>query len=309
MLAQKNMLNRLLIVTILILCSFTFFGQQKQETDYLAILKRAGKYDTNDHRDIPAFTYQSSHNTNLVALRKNFNLDSIAGFGNEASRLLNLLHWVHNTVSHDGVHDSGIKNINANAIVTAARTKHLGVSCGELATTLNDCYLAMGWDSRKIYCFPKDSLGNDNDSHVINVVYLSSKNKWIWVDPTNDAYVMDEKGELLSIEEVRERLITNKPLIVNPDANCNRNSSMTKDYYLDIYMAKNLYRFYCPLNSEFDYETLGRDKKVIYINLLPLDYQKKEPFKTEDYYPDLKTTKIKYYIYNPDLFWQAPSHE
>ena len=32
--------------------------------------------------------------------------------------------------------------------------------------------------------------------------------KWLWIDPTFDAYVMNEKGELLSIEEVRERLIS-----------------------------------------------------------------------------------------------------
>jgi len=215
------MTNKLLTISLLLFYSIPLFGQPKEGVNYLAILKNASKYSTGDNGQFPKFTYESSHAPALVALRKDFNLDSIAGFGNEISRLLNLLHWVHNTVSHDGQHESGIKNTNANEIVTAARTKHIGVSCGELATTLNDCYLAMGWKSRKIYCFPKDSLKDDHDSHVINVVYLSSKNKWIWVDPTNDAYVMDEKGELLSIKEVRERLILDKPLIVNPDANWN----------------------------------------------------------------------------------------
>jgi len=278
-------------------------------SSFLNLLKRASRYNLDDKREIPNFTYQTSGHTSLVALRKSFGLDSIAGFGNETSRVLNLLHWVHNTVNHDGQHDSGIQNINADAILKAAKTKHMGVSCGELATTLNDCYLSMGWAARKIYCFPKDSLGNDHDSHVINVVYLSSKKKWIWVDPTNDAYVMDEKGEPLSIKEVRERLIANKPLIINPDANWNHKSSVTQDYYLDIYMAKNLYRFSCPLNSEYDCETRGSDKKIVYINLWPLDYPKKEPFKTEDYHPDLKTTFINYYIYNPDIFWQTPRND
>lgn len=277
---------------------------------YLDILKRASKYSLDDKREIPVFTYQSSRDSNLVALRKTFNLDSIAGFGNDISKVLNLLHWVHNTVRHDGQHESGIKNINAYAIVNAARARHIGVSCGELATTLNDCYLAMGLASRKIYCFPKDSLRNDHDSHVINVVYLTSKNKWIWVDPTNDAYVMDEKGELLSIEEVRKRLIMNKPLIVNPDANWNHITSITKDNYLDIYMAKNLYWIYCPLISEYDSETWGRNKRVTYINLLPLDYQIKGPYKTDDYFnPDLKTTFNYYYIHNPEIFWQKPGNK
>jgi hypothetical protein len=278
-------------------------------SSYLDILKRASKYNLDDKREIPIFTYQSSLDSNLVALRKAFNLDSIAGFGNETSKIINLLHWVHKTVRHDGQHESGIKNINAYSIVSEARAKNIGVSCGELATTLNDCYLAMGWASRKIYCFPKDSLRNDHDSHVINVVYLISKNKWIWVDPTNDAYIMDEKGDLLSIQEVRERLIMSKPLIINSDANY-RNNPVTKDYYLDTYMAKNLYLMYCPLRSEYDYETWGRNKKVTYVYLLPLDYQIKGPYKTDDYFnPDLKTTFNNFYINNPKIFWQKPSNE
>jgi hypothetical protein len=75
-------------------------------------------------------------------------------------------------------------------------------------------------------------------------------------------------------------------------------------------MAKNLYWFYCPLNSEYDYETWGRDKKVIYVYLWPLDYHKSLPFKTEDYYnPDVKTTFNTYNVYNPEIFWQAPRNE
>ena len=304
------MTKTLFTISVLLLSLFTLFAQPKEGVNYLALLKRASEYSKNNSEELPKFTYQSSNDSALVELRKKYNLDSIAGFGNETSRLINLLHWVHNTVSHDGQHESGIKDINANEIVSIAKTKHIGVSCGELATTLNDCYLAMGWKARKIYCFPKDSLKEDHDSHVINVVFLSSKKKWIWVDPTNDAYVMNEKGELLSIEEVRERLISDKPLIVNPDANWNHKSSATKEYYLDTYMAKNLYRFYCPLNSRYNYETWGQEKKVIYVYLYPLDYHKKTTFKTEDYYnADLKTTFSTYNIYNQKVFWQTPNGE
>jgi hypothetical protein len=115
---------------------------------------------------------------------------------------------------------------------------------------------------------------------------------------------MDEKGDLLSIEEVRERLIENKTLIVNPDANWNHKSSTTKDYYLDIYMAKNLYRFYSPSKSEFNYETPGKDKKIEYIRLFPLDSQI-NTFKSEyNNDPDLK--KTFYNIHNSKIFWQLP---
>jgi hypothetical protein len=277
----------------------------REVSDYQYILAKAEKFNPNDHRKIPAFTYQSAKDPNLVALRKKFNLDSVAGKGDDASKAINLLHWVHNTVHHDGQHESGVQFINANEIISVATTKKVGVSCGELATTLNECYLAMGFKSRKVYCFPKDSLGNDFDSHVINVVYLPSKSKWVWVDPTNDAYVMDENKNMLSIQEVRERLITGKPLLVNADANWNHQSTITKTFYLDGYMVKNLYRFYSPLKSEYDYETRGANRNISYVHLLPLDYFKQAP--QQSHVEDKKTqmTYDQYRTNNADLFWQV----
>jgi hypothetical protein len=280
----------------------------QQNTNYLAILKGASKYNINDNRALPEFTYESSNDPQLVALRKKFKLDSVAGFGNEISRLINLLHWVHNNIHHDGQHESGIYNKNANDIIDVSRKTQIGVSCGELASVLNDCYLAMGWHSRKVYCFPKDSLGNDPDSHVINIVYCASQKKWLWVDPTNDAYVMDEKGNLLSIEEVRERLINNRQLIVNPDANWNHRSSTEKPFYLEFYMAKNLYQLYCPARSEYDYESQGKHDTIAYIHLLPLDYSKQKPDQSKRFSEYLKMNVIDYRTNNAALFWKSPEN-
>ena len=278
----------------------------RELNDYLYILKKAGKYNLQEKQEIPVFTYQRANNPKLVNLRKTFNLDSIAGNANEVSKILNILHWVHNTVSHDGSSESGIKDRNAYAILTAVRTRHIGVCCGELATTLNDCYLSLGFASRKVYCYPKDSLGTDNDNHVINVVYLPSMHKWIWVDPTNDAYVRDEKQQLLSIEDVRNRLINDKPLMLNPDANWNHKNKVIKEYYLDSYMAKNLYMMECPVNSEYDFETKNVGKSITYIQLIPLDYHKKSLKKEVSVNSEAKTTIITYLTNNPDIFWQAP---
>jgi hypothetical protein len=273
--------------------------------DYKYILQRAEKFNTAEKRSIPTFTYQSSKAPELVALRKKFKLDSIAGKGDDASKAINILHWVHNTVNHDGQHESGIKLINADEIVGVATAKKIGVSCGELATVLNECYLSMGFKSRKVYCFPKDSLKTDFDSHVINAVYLPSKSKWIWVDPTNNAYVTDENGQLLGIQEVRERLITNKPLAVNTDANWNNRSKVIKSEYLDNYMAKNLYMMYSPLKSEYDYQTPDKNKDVTYVNLLPLDYFKQTPEVSKSVNKNNGVTVNWYRTNNPDTFWKV----
>ena len=265
--------------------------------DYLFILKRANKYNLSDSRPLPKFNYQSSDNPNLMALRKGFNLDSIAGQGNDVLKILNLLQWVHNLIPHDGNHDNPeVKN--ALSMINVCKKDDRGLNCRGLALVLNECYLAMGIKSRIVTCYPKDILKIDPDCHVINSVYSESLKKWLWIDPTYNAFVMNENGEMLSIEEVRERLINDKTLILNPNANWNNKQTQTKEGYLKNYMAKNLYMLESPATSEYNMETHREGKTISYIKLLPLDYDNQKPDKVES---DGRITVYK--TNNPKVFW------
>jgi hypothetical protein len=270
---------------------------------YLDILKTAGQYNLADKREIPRFTYESKDKPELVALRTGFNLDSIAGKGNEVSQILNLMHWVHNLIPHDGNHDNpSVKN--ALSMIAQCKQEKRGLNCRGLATVLNECYLSLGIPSRFVTCMPKDSVFQD--CHVINLVFSRELKKWLWIDPTNDAYVMNEKGELLDIREVRERLINGKPLILNPEANWNHMASQTKEEYLENYMAKNLFRLECPVESAYDYETWKNGKTVSYIELLPLNTYRQLPQKSTETIQKTGTTFTYYKTNNPDLFWKIP---
>jgi hypothetical protein len=273
--------------------------------DYMYIIKNAKAYNAADKRPLPAFIYQPANDPNLVILRKTFKLDSIAGSGNEVSKVLNLLYWIHNLVPHDGNHENPVVK-NALSMINQCKKESRGLNCRGLATVLNECYLSMGIKSRFVTCLPKDSLHTDLDCHVINMVYINSLKKWIWIDPTFCAYVMNEKGELLGLEEVRERIIDDKPLIINPDANWNHKASETKDYYLYYYMAKNLYRLECNINSEYDTETSTAGRKLTYVELLPLDYFAQKPDRSESLNNSSQVTYVHYNTNNPSLFWAAP---
>jgi hypothetical protein len=254
---------------------------------------------------LPNFTYQSSNDPNLAILRQTFKLDSIAGAGSEVSKILNLMHWIHNLIPHDGNHENPVVK-NAMSMIAVCKKDNRGLNCRGLATVLNECYLSLGIKSRFVTCLPKDSLGIDVDCHVINLVFCNELKKWLWIDPTFDTYVMNEKGDLLGIEEVRERIINNLPLIISPDANWNHKVSETKAYYLNYYMAKNLYLLECPVNSEYNLETRTTGKKITYVQLLPLDYFKQSPDTTTDTNTNDNTTLVKYKTNNPSLFWQTP---
>ncbi len=273
------------------------------EPSKLEILKKAKEYNYSDNRFIPKFTYQSQNNSNLVRVRKELNLDSIAGKGKELSQIFNLMHWIHNLIRHDGNSKNPTLK-NAIDLIKICRVENRGVNCRMLATILNECYLSMGIKSRFVTCMPRET--DFNDCHVINMVYSKDLNKWIWIDPTFDAYVMDDKGNLLGIQEVRERLIKDQPLVLNADANRNREEIEPKEYYLEYYMAKNLYRLKTPLVSEYDSETWQKGKEVTYVELLPLDGIEQIPQKKEETNQETDVEFTYYKTNNPDLFWAKP---
>jgi len=274
--------------------------QMRLKGDYTYILKTAGDYRTKAYpTTLPPFTYQKASATALVNFRNKFNLDSITGKGDEISKIKNLLYWVHNLIRHDG-NSSNPRSKNAIDLIEVCQKENRGVNCRMLATVLKDAYLAMGFESRAITCMPKDTA--DFDCHVINIVWSKSLNKWLWMDPTNNAFVSDDKGNLLSTEEVRQRLVNDQPLVLNENANWNNKQKQTKAQYLDYYMSKNLYWLQCTVKSEWNLETQEEGKPIVeYINLYPGAYstignQAKEQTKS----------LTMYATGNAAYFWKKP---
>jgi len=279
------------------------YSQVRYKPSYLDILKTGDTYNTGTDEKI-AFTYQDSSHVALRELRKKYNLDSIAGSGNEFARMINLLYWVHNLVPHDGRGENpAVKN--AEDLIRVCEKDERGLNCRGLSTILNECYLAMGFKARIVTCIPKDSIVRD--CHVINVVYSDLAGKWLWLDPTCASYVMNSAGQMLGPADVRQLLIDDEPLILNPDANWNNKESMEIEYYLYNFMATNLYRFKSPLRSEYNYETNGRGKLMEYVELLPSDGYNQTP-KVNSIRDEGSGTTVKTYkTNNSERFWAPPN--
>ncbi|MEL6628266.1 MAG: transglutaminase domain-containing protein [Bacteroidota bacterium] len=277
------------------------YSQVRYKPSYLDVLKTGDRYSTSTDEKI-AFTYQDSSNVALRELREKYNLDSIAGSGNEFARMINVLNWVHNLVPHDGQHENPTVK-NAVDLIGVCEKDDRGLNCRGLSTVLNECYLAMGFKSRILTCMPKDSVFRD--CHVINVVYSNLADRWIWMDPTNASYVMNSAGKLLGPADVRQLLIDDEQLLINPDANWNNKESTEIAFYLYHYMSKNLYRLKSPLRSEYNYETSDRGKLMEYVELLPLDGYNQTP--KVDSWRSAGSTVKTYKTNNAELFWAAPN--
>ena len=264
--------------------------------DYKQKLKDAKPYYSGTLPEGITFHYASPNDPDLVRLRQEFKLDSVAGAGDELSKIKNLLHWVHNIVPHDGNSDNPeVKNTIA--MVELCKKEGRGVNCRMMAQMLTEVYLAMGFKARFVTCLPRDYV---SDCHVITTVYSNTLNKWLWVDPTFEAYVMNEDGEMLSIAEVREYIRTDKPLKINEEANWNNRSKQTKEYYIDRYMAKNLYYIVCMDWARFNAETVIEGRKYRYIALMPYDMINSKTNSVG--WNDLRVCDDKW-------FWQSPYNE
>ena len=263
----------------------------KETTDYLYILQNAPEYTRTQSVDsLPQIVYAQADDPDLKRVRDYFQLDSVAVPGNELVTIKRILTYIHDKIRHDGQNGNPKGGNNSINFAEACKDGSRGLNCRGLATVLNECYLSMGIPSRVITCMPKTYI---NDCHVINAVYSSTLGKWLWIGPTNNAWVTDEQGNLLSVEEVRARLRNGQPVQVNEDANWNNEKKTTTEDYLYEYMAKNL--FYLESWTHYGFNTESdREKLINYIFLQPTgcDSEERNP---------------RNYSVNDDrYFWQAP---
>lgn len=259
-----------------------------KERSPLKRLKGSAPYAKDTKNENVMFTYQSKDDYRLHAVRDYLKLDSVAGQGDELSKIINLLHFVHDNMPHDGSHRA-FAEMDAIDLYNYCKASGRGVNCRQLAISLCEMYLSIGIPARYVTCLPADP--NDTECHVINSVWSEQLQKWIWIDPTNDAWVMDENGNLLSIAEVRERMINDQPLVLCETANWNHREKQTKEGYLYNYMSKNLYYFECNKHNQFNPESDYRTKTAEYIYLVPVGFA--------DNKKGVVTT-------DSDLFWAKP---
>lgn len=255
----------------------------------LDILKESPEYVSGSGNE-ERFVYARPDEPDLIETRLRFNLDSIAGNGDDISQIKNILYWVHNNIRHDGYCGIPEGPCTLANIYDSVNANNSGTNCRGLAIALAEAYLAMGIPARYVTCEPRD-LDRDTECHVICVAWSKSLGKWVWVDPTMASYITDENGLLLHPGEVRYRLINDLPLVLNEDANYNNTTPQTKEYYLETYMAKNLYFISANMVNKFAPEGPGSNSQNKYAVLTPVGGGHPE-----------------YYINTTDdsWFWQAP---
>ncbi|MEN0054658.1 MAG: hypothetical protein AAGC65_13375 [Mucilaginibacter sp.] len=295
-------MKKLFIISCLLLTVVSqSWAQSYKNYKHVQELSKTGPYNNTDAQTFPDFTYQSASNAQLAELRKTFNLDSVAGAGSQTDKAIRLLNWFHNQVPHQDT--LNIDSLNAMNVIAFYRTHKVGQGCYVLSIGMNDVFLSMGFKSRSVICF-SGAYPVAHGGHVVNALYIDSLNKWIYMDPQENAYMKDEKGVFLSVTEVRQRIIDGRPIILNSTANYH-NIPTKKEEYVYTFLAEHLYRMICPVVSEYNSQTITKGKVFTYVELLPEGSKDPKPDRFETS-AGKRYHVITYHTNNSSLFWKKP---
>ncbi len=142
----------------------------------LSVLKKSAPYAQDTVKMDTPFRYESKDSKCLSVVREYFKLDSVAGQGDELSKIINLLHFAHDNMRHDGG-NRAFAEMDAIDLYNYCKTTGKGINCRQLAISLCEMYLSMGIPARYVTCMPVDPL--DYECHVINTVWSSQLQKWL----------------------------------------------------------------------------------------------------------------------------------
>lgn len=271
---------------------FAGIALKVRNRDFKYILSNCPDYNDAIPENCPDRIFADPADPHLQQLRTRLNLDSVAGDGDEISRIQRITTFVHNYIHHNGM--KGIPcDRNSLAMIDSCANGRNTLNCRGMAIFLNECLLSMGIPSMYVTCMPKVLL---SDCHVINAVWSSQLGRWLWMDPSFNAWISDEQGNLLGIREVRQRLRQGLPLVLNPEASHYDDGPTEKSWYLDYYMTKNLYAIEANVHNVYGAENSDKLKNgtVQFIALIPPTGD------IPDYARKLITTT------NDAWFWQAP---
>ena len=281
----------LLLVVGVLLIRFVFrdevanYAYELRGKEHIELLQMANQYQSDT---INIAFELSSPADKAKEIRDYFQLDSLIKESNNTWDATLRIAQIAASIKHDNP-DPRPTKYNAIDLWEWAKKNPNGFNCRTHSIMLHELLLSVGIANRVITCSPKDTT--DRDCHVVNSVWLPEKNKWVMVDSDKHAYCTDKNGNLLSLEEMRDRIIMQEYINFNSFTV----DSINRKDLLHYYWAKNLYYFDAIEKQTYNVEsTPGNNYRKIY--LVPQKPDAPKSFRPQY---DVLTTDV-------DKFWAEP---
>ena len=287
--ASKKAMTKLFFFLLIIYLFTSCVQFKKVTTSFNGNCRQLKKYSDYESNSIDQQSKYIFESIDLTMLMQVYNLNKLVD-EDELVTIINLLEWTHKTIPYSyGFSGDKTKTFcnprNALTMLKNKDDKNIVFVCRDMATCLTEIYLSLGFKARTVTCISRYS--NDNDVHVVTEVYCNKLNKWIMVDPSFNAYVINSNNQILNLYEIRDHFANKLELKTNSGVNIN-NCAFNSNKYLK-YMSRVCFEFERAIDIEFGIENISVKRMM----LIPKGYSKKKHSESEY----LQITN------NTDLFW------
>lgn len=229
---------------------------------YLCLIKKHSEYSvkaSNWRGEIEKLTTCSD-----VEFRDQFPRNKFIEVPNEIERIKKVMRWVNESLMYQRQEECPYP-LSAGKILKHVYMNKVTVNCLSHAIVLNECLESLGIISRIIFCFPMDI--NPSENHVIVQAYSKQYGKWIALDPSWNCYYCDAKGEIMSLEEIRQSIVRNLPFSIQ--YNHRKWVSGQSSQYKKYFTWENLFSYLCKNLFRFTFMTKSDENTIIQYELIP----------------------------------------
>ena len=176
-------------------------------------------------------------------LKEKYNIEEIAGEGNEFTRAKRLLNNFSPRLKHASSYDNHVEENSLALLEYSLDNPKQGINCLAKAKIFAEMCLALGIKARRIGIMPYSPY--DLDNHVVNEIFDHELNKWIMMDLTCNTYFINKDKTPLSMLEIREHFAKHEFItaIECDESLTDIKEIEKKNLETNWYIAKNSFRF------------------------------------------------------------------
>ena len=219
------------------------------------------------------FSYDTD-NPKIKIVIDRYGLRYVAGDGDQFCRVTNIMSWLRDKVSYNGMTKVHPDYDSWSLLEYAFGKPENGLNCRMLATLLVELLLGLGMKSRIVSLHSITPY--DADNHVVTLIWHDELRKWIFVDPSFTAYFLSDNGVLMNPLDLRNAMADGKRFQCFYGVPFGGIEEGAEERFLS-YMSKNLFCMHSPLKTTFGSEyAIDNEQRWVYVSPIGFDYKNRE---------------------------------
>ena len=126
---------------------------------------------------------------------------------------------------------------NFDHLLNQAKFRKLSLTCGNSINFVRHITNSLNIKSRQVSLFAMNNLNHLSDGHVMLEIYDNKYSRWILYDIDNNVIFRDAKGNLMSLIELEDKILSNNYILekISVDSFIDINSFKIKSFDMHLF--------------------------------------------------------------------------